>query len=1050
MARLGRFGFVAIAVLFHAVYIISIFDVYFVSPIVHGMQAFAVQRPAGQKAPAQRVVLFVGDGLRADKAFQSFPDPSPADPNDPKALEPRPLMPFIRSKVEKYGTFGVSHTRVPTESRPGHVALIAGLYEDVSAVTTGWQHNPVNFDSVFNRSRHTWSWGSPDILDMFVDGADPGRVDGFTYPPEFEDASADAVELDTWVFDRVEQMFKDAAWNSTLAADLRKDKNVFFLHLLGIDTNGHAHRPYSREYLNNIKVVDAGVEKMVTIMENFFGDDQTAYVFTADHGMTDWGSHGDGDPDNTRTPLVVWGSGVRKPVFARDSQAPGHEDGLSHDWGFDHIHRHDVAQADVAALMAYLAGLDFPVNSVGELPLSYISADAAEQAEAALVNTKTILEMYRVKDERKSAVEIAYTPFAEFSEDKHPIPERIAAIRSLIDDKQYDSAMQASHDLAQLGIAGLRYLQTYDWLFLRILITLGYVGWIAFALTTVIDAHVLSGKTQESRTMLSTGFFGAILTGLVGVLVSKQAPYSYYLYAPFPVFFWEEVVARRTSVAKGCKVLLGHLQTPTQMIAFAMKALLSVAFLEGLVASYFNRTIYSFCYIASIAWPFLYGAEFVRANKILTLNWVVACGAMSVFTLLDAIKIEDSNTVLLGGSLMFSTGLLYLIFESRLITATPSASSTSQTSSWDADANATPTTATSSHNNIVGASASASSRTWSRSILGVQSGLILLAMIVTKSSIESLQARRGLPVGNQVVSWLTLIASLVVPFLHTMQPQTHYLHRLIVVFLTFSPTFIILTISYEGLFYFAFCVTLLTWVRLEHHVYTWNAAREPAPEIASTRVKPLDEAVGNIARQLTAPEDVSASHPDGTALRYRPLTLGDFRVAFFLLFLLQSGFFSVGNIASVSAFSLESVYRLVPVFDPFSQGALLAFKLLVPFAVISANLGILNRRLGVAPSSLFMLVIAICDALTLNFFWMVRDEGSWLDIGSSISHFIIASLLSAFVASLEVFSEVFMSGVEVDQGIGKVRAPQSNGIVVITNNSGIDPTNPRGSNEKTK
>lgn len=86
---------------------------------------------------------------------------------------------------------------------------------------------------------------------------------------------------------------------------------------------------------------------------------------------------------------------------------------------------------------------------------------------------------------------------------------------------------------------------------------------------------------------------------------------------------------------------------------------------------------------------------------------------------------------------------------------------------------------------------------------------------------------------------------------------------------------------------------------------------------------------------------------------------------------------------------------------------------MIPFAVISANLGILNRRLGVAPSSLFMVVMAISDVLTMNFFWLVRDEGSWLDIGTSISHFVIASLLCVFVAGLEFVSEVFVSGVDI-------------------------------------
>ena len=182
-----RFIFLFICVVFHGVYIFTIFDVYFKSPIVHGMKPFEVGRSPGTEAPAQRLVLFVGDGLRADKAFQSFPDPSPLNPDAPSALELQPLAPFLRSRVLEHGTFGVSHTRVPTESRPGHVALIAGLYEDVSSVTTGWKLNPVNFDSIFNRSRHTWSWGSPDILPMFKEGAVEGRIDAETYGHEFED-----------------------------------------------------------------------------------------------------------------------------------------------------------------------------------------------------------------------------------------------------------------------------------------------------------------------------------------------------------------------------------------------------------------------------------------------------------------------------------------------------------------------------------------------------------------------------------------------------------------------------------------------------------------------------------------------------------------------------------------------------------------------------------------------------------------------------------------------------------------------------------------------
>ena len=44
----------------------------------------------------------------------------------------------------------------------------------------------------------------------------------------------------------------------------------------------------------------------------------------------------------------------------------------------------------------------------------------------------------------------------------------------------------------------------------------------------------------------------------------------------------------------------------------------------------------------------------------------------------------------------------------------------------------------------------------SRSILGVQIGLIGLTMLVTRSSVASIQSKRGLPLGNQVVGWIVL------------------------------------------------------------------------------------------------------------------------------------------------------------------------------------------------------------------------------------------------------------------------------------------------------
>ena len=118
--------------------------------------------------------------MRADKFFEAVE--SEGDGMQRSSYKVVHRVPFLRKIIENKGRWGVSHTRVPTESRPGHVALLSGFYEDLSAITTGivvriaessshgagWKENPVEFDSVFNQSTHTWGWGSPDILPMFA------------------------------------------------------------------------------------------------------------------------------------------------------------------------------------------------------------------------------------------------------------------------------------------------------------------------------------------------------------------------------------------------------------------------------------------------------------------------------------------------------------------------------------------------------------------------------------------------------------------------------------------------------------------------------------------------------------------------------------------------------------------------------------------------------------------------------------------------------------------------------------------------------------------
>jgi hypothetical protein len=76
--------------------------------------------------------------------------------------------------------------------------------------------------------------------------SDDLRLTSRMLPIDVFERITDATALDVWVLNQLETLLHNATTNPTLDSQLREDKVVFFLHLLGLDTTGHSYRPHSK------------------------------------------------------------------------------------------------------------------------------------------------------------------------------------------------------------------------------------------------------------------------------------------------------------------------------------------------------------------------------------------------------------------------------------------------------------------------------------------------------------------------------------------------------------------------------------------------------------------------------------------------------------------------------------------------------------------------------------------------------------------------------------------------------------------------------------
>ncbi|KAL8475559.1 hypothetical protein ACS0TY_028277 [Phlomoides rotata] len=941
---------VILGVILHAVYMLSIFDIYFKTPIVHGMEPVKPRF----SAPAKRLVLLIADGLRADKFFE------PDSVGNYRA-------PFLRSVIKERGRWGVSHARPPTESRPGHVAIIAGFYEDPSAVTKGWKANPVEFDSVFNKSRHTFAFGSPDIIPIFCGALQHSTWN--SYPHEYEDFATDASFLDEWSLDQFQSLLNRSNEDEKLKQLLQQDNLVIFLHLLGCDSNGHAHRPYSSIYLNNVKVVDHIAERVYNLVQNYFKDNLTSYVFTADHGMSDKGSHGDGHPSNTDTPLVAWGAGIRQPL--RISENHHHEDKVRFvddhvhdmptpsDWGLDGLERLDVNQADIAPLMSTLLGSPCPINAVGNLPIGFVNLSEVDKVEAVLANTKQILNQFIRKSQIKQSHSLHFKPFKPLVNYKLVLDQ----IERLLSIREYDAAQGLSENLRSLALEGLHYFQTYDWFMLMTVISLGYIGWMTYLIIHVLQSYTaLPGiffrkdkSTYLKANTLKIYFSGFLLMALVCILLlMEHAPPLYHAYFAMTIFLWVQICSEYQFLKALWRYM--HGKEINYFGNFLACFIVSVFILEILVRSFMDRKIYT--------WTFLIIGVIASVYLLYSIPWSsgipvfvwLACWSLSTFTLMPAEIPDNTQLVIYSGFIIVAIGAVsrYLDMYSR------------ENKFWFS--------LTHEHK-----------KSKFNTLFLFQVLLVVFSSFMVPLSTSHRTEKQELLALHQVINWSIAGVSMVLPLFS----PTGLLSRLTSIFLGFAPAFLLLSIGYEAVFYGALGLALMAWILFENAYLHINQTDEPS---SSTEIMEDSLVVASDARCLQ---------------------LSHMRIPLAFMVFFNIAFFGTGNFASIASFEISSVYRFITIFSPFLMAALLIFKLLIPFVLVICTFTAITRLLRVPLLGCYFLVIICSDVMTIHFFFLVQNTGSWMEIGNTISHFGIMSAQVVFVLLLFALTSIYTKDIQI-------------------------------------
>lgn len=548
----------------------------------------------------------------------------------------------------------------------------------------------------------------------------------------------------------------------------------------------------------------------------------------------------------------------------------------------------------------------------------------------------------------------------------------IRDIKEFMRAKQYKEAVSLSRDLIKLALEGLNYYQNYDRVFLNLVVTLGFLGWIVCIVLQIIEEHsdVMKETTKHSKGSChpsvkisivdTTSFALAVLVVLL--LLVQKAPWMYFSYCLMPLVFWNRIVKRLHII----HATLEYIRAKKMQRRVLFTLLFGAFSLEILVMSFFRREILSVGLVCLALWPFTTSLYTNCRSSVGC--WMVLSFALSVFPILPVVGREANYLLVTAAGVLtlaaFASLLLYAYNISQQLKA---------------------------------------EITKSCKILLPQALLTGFAVYIVNSTASSLQRKLGLPVVNQLGSWTIFISSFLLPLINS----SNLTIRLSSIAMAFSSVYLLMSTAYEGLFLLVLSLLMGAWLLSEH-------------KLSGKTLNTLLETQLSSENSLHQPAWKVLTKGIETPLM-RKLTLEDLRCAYFFVFFIVVAFFGTGNIASINSFDPASVYCFLTVFSPFIMGSLLLCKVFIPFVIVACAFDAIHVVLSIPVQSLVLVVLAMTDFMGLHFFYLVQDSGSWLDIGTSISHYVIMMAFIIFLLPIFGLARLF-TGASLSLRMSKKRA----------------------------